>query len=106
MKPARLRPLAERDLLETSHWYAERGGDALAERFFDAARSALRTVEPTPGIGSRRLGLLAGLEELRSWPVAGFPVRWFYVERSDHLDVVRLLGERQNVVRILREDES
>lgn len=48
-----------------------------------------------------RLGRLAGFDRLRSRPVAGFPARWFYVEAVDHLDVLRLLGERQNVVRIL-----
>ena len=48
-----------------------------------------------------RLGRLAGFDRLRSWPVAGFPARWFDVEAVDHLDVLRLLGERQNVVRIL-----
>lgn len=29
---------------------------------------------------------------------------WFYFERTDHLDVVRLLGERQDIATILRVD--
>jgi toxin ParE1/3/4 len=33
--------------------------------------------------------------------VTGFPLMWFYVEREDHLDVIRLLGERQDVLRLL-----
>jgi toxin ParE1/3/4 len=33
--------------------------------------------------------------------VAKFPLLWCYFERSEHLDVVRLLGERQNIAAIL-----
>lgn len=30
-----------------------------------------------------------------------FPLLWIYFVRDDHLDVVRLLGERQDVATIL-----
>jgi toxin ParE1/3/4 len=30
-----------------------------------------------------------------------FPVLWIYFHRDDHLDVVRLLGERQDIATIL-----
>jgi toxin ParE1/3/4 len=33
--------------------------------------------------------------------VSKFPLRWIYFVRDDHLDVVRLLGERQDVETIL-----
>jgi toxin ParE1/3/4 len=33
--------------------------------------------------------------------VAKFPLLWFYFERRDHLDVVRLLGERQDIPAIV-----
>jgi toxin ParE1/3/4 len=102
VKPARLRPQAEDDLLSNTDWYLAEGGAALAVRFFDTAHEALSAVERMPGIGSLRLGQLAGYEDLRSWPADPVPARWFYFERDDHLDVVRLLGERQNVAAILR----
>ena len=38
---------------------------------------------------------------LRTWQVKNFPLPWFYFERDDHLDVVRLQGERQDVAAIL-----
>jgi toxin ParE1/3/4 len=82
-------------------WYGERGGRLLAEKFFDEARLALETVETMPSIGSPRLGLLIAQPSLRSWALEHFPVRWFYFERDDHLDVVRLLGERQDIAAIL-----
>lgn len=101
MKPGRLRPAAEVDLLTMARWYGERGGPLLAEKFFDEARAALATVEAMPTIGSPRLGLLCDLPGLRSWALEHFPARWFYFERDDHLEVVRLLGERENVAAIL-----
>ncbi|MDP1647331.1 MAG: type II toxin-antitoxin system RelE/ParE family toxin [Rubrivivax sp.] len=106
MKPATLRPAAEQDVLDLTHWYAEQGEPGLAERFFDEARAALREVEGMPGMGSLRLGELAGFPGLRSWAVRHFPVRWFYVEDAESLDVVRLLGERQNVAALLRPDQA
>jgi len=33
--------------------------------------------------------------------VAGFPCGWFYFERVDHLDVVRLLADAQDLNAIL-----
>ncbi len=101
MRPAILRPQAEVDLLDATRWYLTQGGESLAARFFDSARAAYAVIERQPAIGSPRLGLLAGVDGLRSWPVTSFPHRWCYFERHDHLDVVRLLGERQDVAAIL-----
>jgi toxin ParE1/3/4 len=33
--------------------------------------------------------------------VKDFPVRWFYFERLEFVDVVRLLGERPDIAAIL-----
>ena len=44
---------------------------------------------------------MTGIEGLRSWPLRRFPVRWFYIERADFIDVIRLLGERQDLEAIL-----
>jgi toxin ParE1/3/4 len=70
----------------------------------DAVIAALTAIEHTPGIGSPRLGELCEILGLRSWGVTEFPLRWFYFEREDHLDIVRLLGERQDIVAILSKD--
>lgn len=79
-------------------YYAREGGMALAERAFDAA---LEPIERMPGMGSPRLGQLCDIPSLRSWRVSGFPMQWFYFEAEDHLDVVRLLGDRQDIIAIL-----
>ena len=101
MKRVVLRPRAEIDVIEVTQWYAEQGGQALAGHFFDAAHDAARAIQGMPGIGSPRLGQITGIEGLRSWPLRRFPVRWFYIERADFIDVIRLLGERQDLEAIL-----
>ena len=101
MKPARLRPAAQQDLVDLSLWYADKGGESLAARLFDAARDALKPIERMPGLGSPALAESVGMPGLRHWGVDGFPVRWFYLERTDHLDALRLLGERQDIAAIL-----
>ena len=69
-----------------------------------AANAALDQVEIDPGIGSPTLGKLLGIPGLRTWRVAKFPLLGCYFERGDHLDVVRLLGERQDVTAILGDE--
>jgi toxin ParE1/3/4 len=101
VKPARLRPLAEDDLVAAARYYAEQGAEDVAERVFDAAVAALGQIQHSPGLGSPRLGALAGIRGLRSWQVEGFPLRWFYFEAEKHLDIVRLLGERRDILAIL-----
>ncbi|WP_077003360.1 type II toxin-antitoxin system RelE/ParE family toxin [Variovorax sp. KK3] len=101
MKRATLRPLAEQDLVDAVQFYVKAGDHALGERFFDAALAALKPIERMPAMGSPRLGKLCEIPRLRTSRITGFPAQWFYFEAEDHLDVVRLLGERQDVVAIL-----
>jgi toxin ParE1/3/4 len=42
-----------------------------------------------------------GRQSVDIWPVARFPLLWRCFERADHMDVVRLLGERQDPAAIL-----
>ena len=100
MKPAKLRPLAEEDLVQAARHYAKEGGVALGEKMFDAALAALKPIQRMPAMGSPRLGPLCEIPGLRSWRVTGFPMQWLYFEAEDHLDVVRLLGDRQDIAAI------
>jgi len=97
----RLRPLAEIDLIERSEYYRSQGDDSLGQRFFDAAIESLRDIERMPGAGSPRIGEMCGVDGLRSRRLAGFPCGWFYFERRDHVDVVRLLAYAQDLETIL-----
>jgi toxin ParE1/3/4 len=94
---ARLRPLAAADLIERTGYYRLAGGDELGERFFDSALASLRAAERMPGTGSPALGELCEIPGLRVRRVTGFPCGWFYFAHADHLDVVRLLADAQNL---------
>jgi toxin ParE1/3/4 len=98
--PARLRPRAETDLVEHTRYYAGEAGADVGERFFDAAIAALRAVERMPRTGTPRVGELCGIPGLRMRRVEGFPCGWFYFVRVDHLDVVRLLADAQDLAAI------
>lgn len=104
MKRFALRPRANVDLIEITHWYSQQGGMPLAARFFDEARASLERIARMPGAGSPRLSQITGMAGLRSWPLRRFPVRWFYIEQADFVDVIRLLGERQDLAAILSEE--
>jgi toxin ParE1/3/4 len=99
--PAWLRPQAEADLIERTQYYAAEAGADVAGRFFDAAIAVLHAVERMPGTGSPRIGELCGVVGLRVRRVEGFRCGWFYFVRADHLEVVRLLDDAQDVTAIL-----
>ena len=105
MTPAWLRPRAEADLIDRARYYRAAGLDVLGTRFFDAALASLRSVERTPSIGSVSLGELCEISGLRSWPIKGFPLRWYCFVAHEHLDVVRLLADRQDLLALLNGDE-
>ena len=92
--------MAEADLVNAAHHYTHVGGVALGERMFGAALAALKPLQRMPGMGSPRLGQLCEIPGLRSWQVTGFPLQWLYFETENHLDVVRLLGDRQDIAAI------
>lgn len=101
MTQAWLRPRAEADLIDQTWHYSSAGGDELGGRFFEAALASLRSVQRMPGIGSPLIGEMCEVPGLRSCPVKGFPVRWYYFVAEDRLDVVRLLADAQDLLTIL-----
>lgn len=101
MKPAILRPQARADLRAEIVYYRKHAGKPIANQLASAADDALQHLQQNPGTGSPRIGQVLGISGLRSWSVSGFPLIWFYFERKDCLDVVRLLGERQDILSIL-----
>jgi toxin ParE1/3/4 len=99
--PAWLRPLAEADLVERVQDYATEAGKDVAARFFDAAIAALHAVERMPGTGSPRVGEFCDIPGLRMRPIDRFPCGWLYFVRTEHLDIVRLLADAQDLTAIL-----
>ena len=104
MKPALLRPQALRDQQGEVRHYREEGGPRLALKVVRATQEALDRIESHPAIGSPALGRLLDIPGLRTWRISGFPLLWCYVERADHVDVIRLLGQRQDLAAVLGDD--
>ncbi len=101
MKPIILRPQARADLRAEIVYYRKHAGKPIANQLVGAADDTLRHLQQNPGAGSPRIGQMLDIPGLRRWSVSGFPLSWFYFEREDSLDVVRLLGERQDILSIL-----
>lgn len=104
MTPARLRPLAELDLVDRTRHH-RREGDEVGIRFFDASIAALDAIGRMPGAGSPRVGELCDVPGLRFRRVEGFPCGWFYLIATDHIDVVRLLADAQDLPAMLADTE-
>lgn len=105
MKPATLRPQARRDREAEVRYYRGQAGSKVAVRLVSATNAALDQIELEPGIGSPVLGKILDIPGLRTWRVKKFPLLWCYFERADHLDVVRLLGQRQDIAAILGDED-
>jgi toxin ParE1/3/4 len=104
LKPSRLRPQASRDREAAVRYYRKEAGPTIAKKFVAMSEVALDQIEAQPGIGSPILGKALGITALRSWRVTDFPVLWFYFERIDHVDIVRLLGERRDIATIFSDE--
>jgi toxin ParE1/3/4 len=102
LKPASLRPQAKLDLAAQSEHYAREGDVKLGDDFLAVALAALAKVEAMPGIASPRVGSAVGMRGLRSWHLTKYPLQWLFIERSDHLDVLRLLADRQDIQTLRR----
>ncbi len=106
MTSAWLRPQAETDLIATTRYYRSAGGDALGERFFDAALASIRSLERSPLVGSTAIGEMCQVPGLRSCPAKKFPVRWHYFVADGHLDVVRLLSDARDLPALFGDTEA
>lgn len=102
MKPVRVRPLADADI-EAALTYLERRNPVAAERFLAALERDFERLSRDPGIGSPRYVHILPVEGLRVWPVTSSSYLIFYLERSDHLDVVRVLHGARDVSSVLGE---
>ena len=96
MKSARLRTKAKQDLAAEVAYYRREAGTLVAQRLRRAAQDALERLELDPAIGSPALGKTLGVEGMRVWRIEGFPLSLWYFEREDHVDVARLVGQRQD----------
>lgn len=104
MKAALLREKARYDLRHELAYYRQETSEKVALQLRTVAESSLRFLEQNPGLGSPTLGKELEIENLRTLRLTGFPLLWLYIEHPSHLDFVRLLGQRQDIVAILESE--
>jgi toxin ParE1/3/4 len=92
----RLRPRAREDRRAEVLYYLREAGAKAAANLVQAMSRALLELELNPAIGSPTLGKDLDIEGLRTWRVDGFPLSFWYLDRDDHIDVARLIGQRQD----------
>jgi len=90
-KPVVPRARAEQDVDEAIDFYLSENAPAAALGFIDALEQAYRHIGTQPDTGSSRYAGELNLPGLRCWRLKKYPHLAFYIERSDHIDVWRVL---------------
>jgi plasmid stabilization system protein ParE len=97
------RQTASDDILRQFRYYlltAE--APEIALRFRDAVRRAIQSLSQNPNVGPRYSSSNARVQNLRSWPVAGFEaIRIYYALEEDTMHIIRILHGKRDVRRIL-----
>jgi len=96
-KPLIPREQANRDVEEIAAYYLSEAAEAAALGFVDALEHAYAHISRHPATGSPRYAHELNLPGLRAWPLARYPHLVFYVERTDHIDVWRVLHNQRDI---------
>ena len=97
------RERAKQDAEETIDYYLGESAPDAALNFIDALERAYNHIGRYPASGSSRYGHELNLPGLRFWPLQKYPHLIFYVERSDHVDVWRILHGQRDIPAWMRE---
>ena len=100
------RRLATQDLRDAAAHYAEEVNPATARRFIDAVEQSFTLIARRPGIGSPRYAVELDWPGLRTHPVQRFPYLVFYLERTNHLDILRVLHAQRDIPASLQDAET
>ena len=100
------REQANQDIEDAVAHYLTEGADTTALGFIDALQNAYRHIGRHPATGSPRYANELNLPGLRSWPLTRYPYLVFYVERSDHVDVWRVLQGQRDIPAWMQDPEA
>ena len=105
-KPIVPRELANRDVDEAIAYYLSEGAEQAALGFIEALEQAYGHIARHPATGSPRYGHDLNLPGLRVWPLKEYPHLIFYVERTDCIDVWRVLHAQRDIPAWMQEPEK
>jgi toxin ParE1/3/4 len=100
------RRLATQDLRDAAAHYAAEVDAATARRFIDAVEQAFALIAGQPSIGSPRYAVELDWPGLRTQPVQRFPYLVFYLEQTEHLDVLCVLHAHRDIPASLQVAET
>jgi toxin ParE1/3/4 len=104
-KPVVPREQANRDVDDAVAYSLREATEAVALGFIGALEQAYTRIGHHPATGSPRYAHELHLPGLRVWPLMRYPRLVFYLERTDHIDVWRVLhGQRDTPARMLEID--
>jgi plasmid stabilization system protein ParE len=74
----------------------------IALRFREAVRRTIQSLVQNPNVGPRYFSGNPRLQNLRSWPVAGFEaIRIYYALEAEAMHIIRILHGERDMRRIL-----
>ena len=100
------RELANRDVEKAVEFYLREQASHAALDFIAALQRAYDHIGRHPASGSPRYAHELNLPGLRAWPLSRFRYIVFYVERSDHVDVWRVLNAERDIPAWMRESDE
>ena len=105
-KPVIPRGLANQDVDAAVEYYLGVQAPQAATGFIEALHKGYTHISRRPADGSPRHAHELGLPGLRSWSLSRSPYLVFYVERSDHIDVWRVLHGKRDLAAWLQEPDE
>jgi len=105
-KPVVPREQAQQDVEEALAYYMAEDAEAAALGFIDALKQAYAHIGRHPATGSPRCAHELNLPGLRSWPLKRYTYLVCYVERSDHVDVWRVLHGQRDIPAWMQDPEG
>ena len=79
----------------------------IAIRFREAVRHTIQSLSQNPHVGPRYSSGNPRVQNLRSWPVAGFEaIRVYYALEADAMHIIRILHGKRDVSRILQSEST
>lgn len=105
-KPVFPREQARQDVEDALTYYMAEDAGAAALGFIEALEQAYAHIGRHPATGSPRYAHELNLPGLRSWPLTRHPYLVFYVERSDHVDLWRVLQGQRDIPAWMQEPED
>jgi toxin ParE1/3/4 len=103
IKPVIPRDRAIEDVEHAIDYYLDEGAPQAASDLIDALQAAYRLIGLHPGIGSPRYGYELDIPGLRGRALEHFPYAVLYVERTGHIDVLRILHQHRDIPELMRD---